>query len=246
MHIISYDIASKSLAISIIYFNKNWKSELKTKRDSYNSNISKLDNPIDICKYTINYLLEIDKLASELINLIYVDIIDLIPGEKLKDTTAILRTSRLKSYLKAIDKKLVDLNDDIIVLLEYQMGPNDKSRNVCSQILYHYSDSDSNFSNVNIIDKPNNLHKYKIEILGPSLKNKINFIKETPYSYYTRKYTKLYDANKNHSKENFIYWINKNKMTHMIKNIKKKNLDDIADSFNMAFAWLLFKSGYII
>jgi hypothetical protein len=31
----------------------------------------------------------------------------------------------------------------------------------------------------------------------------------------------------------------------MIKNIKKKNLDDIADSVTMTLAWLYIKSGLI-
>jgi hypothetical protein len=246
MYIISYDIACKSLALSIIYFNKNWKNDLKKIQNEYYKNIDKCSNPIEIYNYTFQFLINIDKILNEMINPIYLDVVDLIPNQKIKDTNVIIRTSRLKSYLNMIDKKINDLNDDIHILLEYQMGPNDKSRNVCSQILYHYSGTDSNFNNSNSnIEKIPDLYKYTIEIIGPSLKNKINFDIDKPYSYYTTKYVKLYDANKNHSKDNFLYWINKKNMNYMIKDIKKKNLDDIADSVNMTLAWLILKSNYI-
>jgi hypothetical protein len=247
MYVVSWDIASKSLAVSIIYFNHNWVRDLKLIHLEFNKYVKDCTNPIDIYKYTIQVLDEIDKLLDNMIQPIFLDVVDLIPGQKLKDTTVILRTSRLKAYLSYIDNKLNELEGDIQILLEYQMGPNDKSRNVCSQILYHYSNNDFDFSNTSEIktEPSQNLVKYNIEIVGPSLKNKINFNPDKPYSYFTKKYVKLYDANKNHSKENLLYWLKEKKIEHMIKNIKKKNLDDIADSVNMTLAWLRFKSNLL-
>ena len=67
------------------------------------------------------------------------DVVDLIPNKKIKDTNVITRSNRLKSYLNYIDTLLINEiksnneNHIIKVLLEYQMGPNDKSRNVCSK-----------------------------------------------------------------------------------------------------------------
>ena len=125
------------------------------------------------------------------------------------------------------------------------MGPNDKSRNVCSQILYHYCNTDFNFNSVTDLICDKNIYKYNVEIVGPSLKNKINMDIEKPYSYFINKYAKAYDANKAHSKNNFLYWTKYKNIEYMIKDIKKKNLDDIADSCNMILAWIFMKSKLI-
>lgn len=167
----------------------------------------------------------------------------------MKDTEPVLRTSRLKAYLTMIDrqymKQICAKNKKIKVLLEFQMGFNDKSRNVCSQILYHYSATDTGFKRSNLDDWEmwEDDCLYDVEIVGPSLKNKINFVEGKDLSYYMEKYSKRYDANKNHSKDNFLHWVKSHGYDDMIKNIKKKNLDDIGDSFNMAVAWLFIKSG---
>ena len=44
---------------------------------------------------------------------------------------------------------------------------------------------------------------YSTEIVGPSLKNKINLDKSKDYHFFLNKYVNNYDANKNHSKHNF-------------------------------------------
>ena len=72
-----------------------------------------------------------------------------------------------------------------------------------------------------------------------------DIIGEKPYSYFINKYAKAYDANKAHSKNNFLYWTKYKNIEYMIKDIKKKNLDDIADSCNMILAWIFMKSKLI-
>lgn len=251
MIIVSYDVATISLALSVIEFNDNWELELQILQKEFHKSIKKCKLSYDACECAINYLDKLDKLICNLIKPLYFDVVNLVPGQKVKDTTVIIRAARLKAYLNFIDTKLENLyqkqnSENIKILLEYQMGPNDKSRNVCSQILYHYSKSDFNYENICKIQdnnlQDNNTLKYDIEIIGPSLKNKINLNNNKPYSYYTKKYTKLYDANKAHSKDNFLRWVNEKKIEYMIKDIKKKNLDDIADSVNMTLAWVLLKS----
>ena len=136
-----------------------------------------------------------------------------------------------------IIEKYCILDEKIKILLEYQMGPNDKSRTVASQILEHYSPIDMNFTNycsdnsieaivkggkdaIKEIANNNFLHNNKIfdiEIVGPSLKNKINFDKEKPLSFFINKYAKLYDANKAHSKSNFLKWVEQKNISDMTK-----------------------------
>jgi hypothetical protein len=266
MYIISYDVASKSLAVSIIYINVNWREDLKKINKTYNIEL-KNNNKSDIvekCNCINNQLVSIKSLIETLIVPKFFDVVDLIPNKKLRDTTSLLRTSRLKAYLSYMDETLKDIrkkdsfddqcsissyNDVCKVLLEYQMGPNDKSRTIGSQILYHYSNIDINIqsqnSNYNIDGLRYNTNVYDIEILGPSLKNKINLDKYKPHSFFMKKYSKSYDANKAHSKSNFLKWVELNDVEHMIKNIKKKNLDDMADSVTMTLAWLHIKSGIL-
>jgi hypothetical protein len=246
MFIVSYDVASKSLALSIIKFNNNWKIDLEEIMKNFNISINDpKNNGSDICKLSLQCINDIEFLFDTLITPLVFDVVDLIPKKKLKDTTPALRASRLRAYLYSVDElylnSLIDdfPNDKFQVLLEYQMGPNDKSRNIGSQILYHYSPMDTNFKNTDTKHISKQIKEYSIDIVGPSLKNKLNMYK--PLSFFTEKYSKKYDANKKHSKDTFLYWIKHKKMENMIDNIPKKNLDDIADSVNMTLAWILIK-----
>ena len=337
MFIISYDIASKSLAMSIIYFIDEWRDDLQKINTEFHNEKQTCDTSVDLCKCVLKYIDKMEALVDGLIKPIILDVVDLIPGKKLKETSVILRASRLASYLKYVDFLIdthIGYGNKHKVLLEYQMGPNDQSRNVGSQILLHYATVDTGFkcvhgvaskicdfkgsddsqnlsatvaskielisignnfifkgsddsqnlsatvaSKIELISIGNNfifkgsddsqnlsatvadmnafndklielehenqLDRYDVEIVGPSLKNKINLVKDQPHSFFIQKYTKSYDANKAHSKANFLYWIKTKKAELMIKNIKKKNLDDIADSVNMTLAWIHLKSGLI-
>jgi hypothetical protein len=321
MFIISYDIASKSLAMSIIYFNNEWRDDLQKINTEFHNEKQTCDTSVDLCKCVLKYIDKLEALVDGLIKPIILDVVDLIPGKKLKETSVILRASRLASYLKYVDFLIdthIGYGNKHKVLLEYQMGPNDQSRNVGSQILLHYATVDTGFKCVHGVaskicdfkgsddsqnlsatvaskicdfkgsddsqnlsatvaskicdfkgsddsqnlsatvadmnafndklielEHENQLDRYDVEIVGPSLKNKINLVKEQPHSFFIQKYTKSYDANKGHSKANFLYWIKTKKAELMIKNIKKKNLDDIADSVNMTLAWIHLKSGLI-
>ena len=230
MYIIGFDIAVKSLAVSIIEFNNNWDHDLAMLKQHFFTDI--LDKTIiQTCQKILIFLDKLEDLLNNLIKLIFIDVVDLIPNQKVKNTTPIERALKLKEYLYKLDNDHKHiLTDNCKILLEYQMGPNDKSRTIFSQILYHYSD----------ISVTKN-----IEIVGPSLKNKININKNTSFGDFYKKYTKTYDANKKHSICNMLQWLKNNNMEHMIKNIQKKNLDDVADAFNMSLAWLFIKSNCI-
>lgn len=255
MIIIGFDIATKSLAVSVICFNDNWYEDLSNIKKQFYVDI--LGKPFDVVsEIAIEYIHKLDELAADIIKIILFDVVDLIPNQKIKETDAILRTARLKGYLTNLDNKITSLLIDnniytnhpkvnsIKILLEYQMGPNDKSRNVCSQILYHYTPTNCNYINTFESDQIKS-NKHSIEIIGPSLKNKINLDKDKNHQYFYNKYAKSYDANKKHSVNNMMSWLHNNGKTQMINNIRKKNLDDIADAFTMSIAWLFIKSSLI-
>lgn len=248
MRILSFDVASKSLALSIINFNDDWKHSLNQLKLSFRAVDVENMTAYDVCDHVMDYMDKLERILDDMFVPELFDVVDLIPGKKLKDTTPIVRANRLNSYLSCVDRYMSDKHEsECKVLLEYQMGPNDKSRNVCSQILYHFSNGDGKFKNTNktLLGIPNEEIAYDVEIVGPSLKNKINFDKDKPHQYFIQKYAKTYDANKKHSVWNFLRWVDMKGIQPMIVGIPKKNMDDIADSVNMTLAWLFIKSGLI-
>jgi hypothetical protein len=256
MYIISYDVASKSLAVAIIYFNEHWKDDLRQIRDAFAKETSQTQTSEELCRTAIKYLDMVYVVISTVLEPLVFDVVDIIPGKKVKETTVVERSDRLSGYLNMMnsvidtyynsEKNIYDYaKTPIHVLVEYQMGPNDKSRNVGSQILYHYSTMDMGFLSANFTTIYTPEVKYKVVIVGPSLKNKICLVFGGSLSDFIPLYAKNYDANKAHSKFNFLGWLEKQGRSALIKNIKNKNLDDIADACTQAIAWLHLKTDYI-
>ena len=128
-------------------------------------------------------------------------------------------SKNLKNVLMAFDKEINKFDIKKKILIEYQMNINYKSNYICSQIIYHYID-------------------YEIQIINPSLKNSIHFAENLTYANYIEKYITNYTANKNHTKDNFLYWLNKYGLISCINHIPKSNIDDIADAFMMCIAYI--------
>ena len=128
--------------------------------------------------------------------------------------TLLERTRGLKILLHLLDSKF-SIPD--IVLVEYQMKQNDCSKNISSQVLYHY-------------DYPYT----HLEVVGPSLKNTISFSEELKYGNFIMKYSN-YTANKKHALANYNYFIKVFPSNKHDINSKKK--DDIADAFIMAYSY---------
>lgn len=146
---------------------------------------------------------------------------------KKKKTKTVERSALLKECLKKIDSMLLDLNiKPQTILVEYQMSANDKSRCVSQQIVYHYSCMSNTI----------------IDIVGPSLKNKVSFStkEELSHGFFMAKYASKYTANKNHCKANFLYWLSIHGLSDILEknSIAKKNIDDASDSFMQIFGWL--------
>lgn len=237
MYFISFDVATKSLAVSIIEYNINYLDDIEAAIIEYHKNKPNLQGSKNINKLLEAYICLLDqtkKIFDTKMKIIDLRVKDLIPGKKLSETTIVERTSALYKYLCEIDQKIADLNlepKDILFLIEYQMGPNDKSRVISSQIMYHFT----KFATT-IDSEPN------IQLVGPSLKNKIIIGGlDSNYSEFLEKYSCNYTANKNHAKYNFIKLIKYLDVEHMINGIRKKNIDDIADSVLMSLAYRLKK-----
>ena len=214
MFYLSFDIANKSLAISLISFDKEYKKKInQIINNNYESTLISMN--------TLN------KQLNNIINYHIYEVVDLIPQQKVKNTTIIYRSNKLKEYLNKLNINIQEIKnknniDKLTVLIEYQPSFNEKSRTIYNQIIYEYSD--------------NNL--YNIFIMNPLYKNKIYFNNELKHSSFMQKYNNNYIANKNHTKSNFLYFLDKYNLEHVIKNIKKKNLDDLGDSFMQIIAYI--------
>lgn len=243
--IISVDLANKSLAISIIDYNLDYINDIKLICDAYletkkiymtilqkqkqtQTEIQKqLQNLINAYNLMIDGIMNVmnTKIKIELLT-----VVDLIPGEKVSDTDIIYRSRKLHKYLNlTLDPIIANLgvpNSDLLFLLEYQMNANIKSNAVANQIIYHFSKYSTDIEN--------------IKLIGPSLKNKVAVGDHTShYSNFVEKYKTLYASNKNHAKHNFLKLLDFLDKREMIKNIPKKNIDDIADSVIMSLAYVL-------
>ncbi len=238
MYVIGIDVATKSLATSIIKYksNKIVQKEMDLAIENYKV-YKKLLIENNLTIKSMNELLKKYQELLECINLslcpieiLFIDVKDLIPDKKLKETDIIERTNSLRNYLNSIDKEIQNLilnsgyNNEWTILIEYQMGPNDKSRTISSQLLYHFS----------------KYSESKIELVGPSLKNSLFLknVESSKYSNFLEKYSTNYSANKAHSKYLFLELLKNMNKTEIINDIKKKNIDDIADSVLMSLAWL--------
>lgn len=218
MYYLSFDIANKSLAISLIKFDKSYKQII------YNAKI-KSNN----YENTIKNMTKLNKELNEIFNYYIYEVVDLIPQQKVRETTLIERSKKLKEYLMNLNIQISELKninniENITVLVEYQPSFNEKARTIYNQIIYEYS----------------NLTNYKLYIMNPLYKNKIYFASNLKHSYFIQKYNNNYIANKNHTKSNFLYFLEKYKLNYIIKKIKKKNIDDLADSFMQILAYIYF------
>ena len=210
MYYLSFDVANKSLAVSFVNYDIDYKSKL--------NNLDKTN----IC----NYISKVNDIVSNVVNYIYGDVIDLIPNKKLKDSTIQERTLSLKQSLqkiKNIVNETINSDEKITLIIEYQMCQNYNANAIYNQIIYEFTEQ-----------------RYNIFVIKPCYKNKIYFSKDLEYGEFIAKYNNNYTANKAHTKANFLYFLEKHNMLDKIKNIKKKNIDDLADSFIQIFAYIKY------
>ncbi len=213
---LSFDVASRSLAFSLMYYDHNVLEHLKKfTLDNQNQN-----------KH--NYLEGVDQILKYSIQYYHGNVVDLNNGKSMKDMILLERTMTLKNTLlelkNALIQKQIELDIDMDktkVLIEYQMSANYQANSVFNQIYYEFAE-------------------FQPVVVNPCYKNKIYFSSELTYSKFAERYNRNYSANKAHSKENFLHFLKTFNLEDVIKNIKKKNIDDIADSFMQIFAYIHF------
>lgn len=234
MFYLSFDCANKSLGVSYFQYDLNSSVSLIKLCNNYydmlnieydvNSSILnnikrlklKLKTKELISKY-IKFLIELNKLLDSVIDIRYLDVINLLDDRKTKNVNIIDRSVCLKTKLLYVDS-LLNISNQTTVVIEYQMNCNDKSRTIYNQLIYHYSC----------------INKFIVKVIAPAFKNKIYFSEELKHNKFLQIYRSNYIANKKHTSANFIYFMNVFDKSELISHIKKKNIDDLSDSFIQA------------
>lgn len=230
----SFDVANKSLAVAVIRFEctEIINDQLAVAFAAYQKN-KKVNQTADMSLLLHNYLELVKKCNAILaarFQIEHLEVVDLIPGRKVSETSAVERSFLLSRALESLRTRIPA--GECKFLIEYQMGPNDKSRAVSSQILLFCTTFMHSVTEA----------EARIKLVGPSLKNKLHIknINESYHAHYLAKFKTNYAANKNHTK----FLLNKLTAAYgqdtVTKKIKKKNMDDAADAICMAVAYFMF------
>lgn len=113
VRVLSFDIASKSLAWCVLEHNPLW---LKDATEA--SSLEAVDAALDSAWRVLDW-----------------GVVDLLPGTALKDVDNLQRSRALRRELLSLDKWRTDTG---VVLLEYQMSANYNANAVYNQILFHF------------------------------------------------------------------------------------------------------------
>lgn len=147
------------------------------------------------------------------VNPLIMKVYDINDGLKVRDTSIAEKASALKYVLQSVDDEMARrTHESVLVLIEYQMNANHLSNAILNMIVYH-------FSNV-----------YPIEIIRPSWKNTIALREDLSLSEFLARYSSNYRANKVHTRENMLHFLSTIGRLDLVKDIKKGNHDDIADT----------------
>ncbi len=153
---------------------------------------------------------------------IVMNVYDINNGAKVKETSITTKAVYLKRTLQDLDESVKDIiqTDNVTVLIEYQMNANHLSNAILNMIVYHYAD------------------RFPVEIIKPSWKNTIALAPHLVLSEFLARASSNYKANKEHTRQNMLYLLEQTGRMDMIKNIKKCNQDDIADTLCQMIAFI--------
>ena len=194
MRILSFDCATKTLGICLFSYNINWEKDL--------------NNAIEEKSW--------DKICDVINNSIEVEYCECLNIAEIKDLD-VVKARNLKNALKQ-----VPVYDDMIVLIEFQMGSNFKSRLILHYLTYHYAE-------------------YELFIIPAIKKNTLEFT-DKKLQDFTATYASPYTANKKHSTHNFLYVVS----LFELKGISLKGkLDDKADAFMQGLAFVRDRKKYL-
>ena len=225
MRILSFDAATKTLAHTITYFDLDFfdisSPLLRRANDLYllgkyaiSDQNAIVDMGIEKVTKLANELERIVETLRSMIVIEYGDVVDLVPGKADKDISTVERIKALKKY---IDIKPEMYREIDLVIVEFQMAPNNKSGIISNALMALFAD-------------------YPLIEIHPSLKNKITLGAGYSYADFSVRYANSYDANKAHALECFLQL--ETIFESRIGATSKKMRGHIADAFMQSLAYL--------
>lgn len=153
---------------------------------------------------------------------ILMNVYDINEGKNAKDTSSVEKAIALKKILHQVDEFIKGkVYENVLILIEYQMNANHLSNSILNMIVYHYAG------------------RYPVEIIKPTWKNTIALADHLKLSDFLAVSSSNYKANKSHTRENMLYFLQARDKMDMIQNVKKSNQDDIADTLCQMIAHML-------
>lgn len=243
MIIFGFDCAIKNIGINIVQFNQLYNSQLQILNDELIDFISIKRSFTDFTTGICNILDKMNELMSNVLKIIWFNNVNLIADAQVADVSVIDRICKIKTLLTQLDT----IATPNMVLVEYQMGPNDDMRCISNCIIYHYANSNCSITykikqyqvQYQAQSQVQSQARPIIEMVMPSLKNKYTIAPNGLYSVFITKYSN-YTANKKHTTFNYRYFVKtiQPDIYNIISNCKDKELYDIADSFMMIYSYL--------
>lgn len=255
MYIYSFDCATKNLGFCCIYVDEHWRAKVSK---IINELYAIYEDPpeLDVLLSRVAKILtQINQILDNIFRIEYINVFDLVPGAKASTVKYNVVLKRLKYVIYCLEKQLPKPD---VVLIEYQMNINDKARGVSRYIEEHYTvmggfdDIPDGQNGIEygleaypliLADFPDDLAETIVHIVSPGVKNSYDLDQSLTYAYYISTKSTNYEANKAHSVANLKAYLAKHQKLDIIKNCSVK-LDDLADSFMMAYAWCV-KTGLI-
>lgn len=242
--ILSFDCANQTLGVVLLTFNTE--EEEQTKK---------------LCKFLSYYKPSVEKLDElrtilGMINTVLSGVIirdawlfKLIREGLVRDVPEVDRIGLLKHVLQFVRRESERLVGHIdYVVIEHQMGDLEKS--VYSAIVYEFQspkpgaqillqlgsvktaiDSENEDDDNDDDDDNDSERTTQIINIHPTYKNSFHFHPSLCYSSYLEKYKTLKGANKTHTTENFLYYLQIFQPAFLAEHIKKGEINHLADAF---------------
>lgn len=207
--VLSFDCANRSLAYTHASVNVELLKDLSELNEEFKRAATDEDK--------LRLLIKLMALMNGFITVMKSGVIDVMDGVKLNETSPVYRVKQLKKVLDTINAELKP--GSLVMIEEQPQARNYKSSSVQDQIMMYYAD-------------------YELMLMNPRLKNKICFREDLHHDTFKMTRRDLYAANKDHSKENFKYFIANFGLESMLVGVKPKNYDDLADSFMQIMSYV--------
>lgn len=218
-YFLSVDCAVKTFAYCVVKVDTDNLEYIKTKLDFIKKILTRPDLITDkILSNIEESQKDLQEKIQGYITIIAADVVNLI-GDAPEHTVSVIRA--LNKYCRDVIMPNIPTDVTLNVLVEFQMGQNPSARTIMTALATIFID-------------------HNVIIVGPSLKNKIYYTDEGQYCHFIAKYSSAYSANKQHTTFNFTKILQDIK--YNMGNIKKCDLNHVADSFMQIFGYAKFGS----